>query len=181
MPRNKRSFFERLTGAINIDDYDEDFEDAQEPEPAPYREERRPALHHAPQQVPLREPESPLPPRQEWLEEENGEGQLTVDVYQTADDIVIRAHVAGVRPDDLDISITRDMVTIKGRREEAREVQDDNYFYKELYWGAFSRTILLPQEIEVEEAEASEKHGLLTLRLPKIDKAKQTKVKVKSS
>jgi len=114
----------------------------------------------------------------DWTEEE--EGQLTVDVYQTPEHIVIRAHVAGVKPEDLDISITRDMVTIKGKREEAREVEEDNYFYKELYWGAFSRTILLPQEIEVEEAEAAEKHGLLTLKLPKIDKDKQTKLKVKS-
>lgn len=179
MPRNKRSFFERLTGAINIDDYEDDFEDN---DPSP-----REAVRHV---------SSPIPekhiagidvrhegggPRQEWLEEETAEGQLTVDVYQTADHIVIRAHVAGVRPEDLDISITRDMVTIKGKREDAREVEDNNYFYKELYWGAFSRTILLPQEIEVEDAEATEKHGLLTLRLPKIDKERQTKVKVKSN
>ena len=115
-----------------------------------------------------------------WLEEEAEEGQLTVDVYQTPDEIVIRSHVAGVRPDDLDISITRDMITIKGKREEAREVEEDDYFYKELYWGSFSRTILLPQEIEVEEATANEKHGLLTLRLPKVDKEKQTRLKVKA-
>src|SRR3989344_5473947 len=103
-------------------------------------------------------------------------GTASIDDY---DDILIRAHVAGVRPDDLDIAITRDMVTIKGKREEAREVEDENYFYKELYWGSFSRTILLPQEIEVEEAQATEKHGLLILRLPKVDKEKQTKLKVK--
>ena len=177
MPRNKRSFFERLTGAINIDDYEDDFE-----EEVPVRDARRttapiPERHINGEDV----RHEGGGPRQEWLEEESAEGQLTVDVYQTAEHIVIRAHVAGVRPEDLDISITRDMVTIKGKREEAREVNDDNYFYKELYWGAFSRTILLPQEIEVEEAEASEKHGLLTLKLPKIDKAKQTKVKVKSN
>jgi HSP20 family protein len=89
--------------------------------------------------------------------------------------------VAGVRPDNLDISITRDMVTIRGSREENQEVEDDNYFYRELYWGSFSRTILLPQEIEVEGSEAIEKHGLLTIRLPKIDKAKQTKLRVRTS
>lgn len=179
MSRNKRSFFERLTGAINIGDYEDDFEEEIAARPA----ERRistaiPEKHISGQDV---RHEGGGPPATGWLEEEQSEGQLTVDVYQTPEDIVIRAHVAGVRPEDLDISITRDMVTIKGHREEAREVEDNNYFYKELYWGAFSRTVLLPQEIEVEEVEASEKHGLLTLRLPKIDKARQTKVKVKSS
>ena len=89
--------------------------------------------------------------------------------------------IAGVKPEDLDISITRDMVTIKGSREETREVDEGDYFTKELYWGTFSRTILLPQEIEVETAEALEKHGLLIIKLPKVDKGKQTKLKVKSN
>ena len=117
----------------------------------------------------------------EWLEEENGDGQLAVDVYQTPDDIFIRAMVAGVKAEDLDISITRDMVTIKGLREGSQEISEENFFFKELYWGSFSRTILLPQEVEVEEAEASEKNGLLTIRLPKVDKGRQTKLRVKSS
>jgi HSP20 family protein len=114
------------------------------------------------------------------MEEENNEGQLTVDVYQTADSIIIKAIVAGVRPDDLDVSITRDMITIRGKRKEHKEVTEDNYYYKELYWGTFSRTILLPQEIDVDSADAKEKHGILTLILPKIDKDKQTRVKVKA-
>ena len=89
--------------------------------------------------------------------------------------------VAGVRPDDLDLSITRDMVTIKGKREESHEVENEDFFHKELYWGSFSRTVLLPQEIDVEASEASEKHGLLIIKLPKIDKDRQTKLKVKSN
>lgn len=166
----KRSFFERLTGAINMDDYEEDFEDAAE------------AAHEERHLTPTRNGNAPASnTRAEWAEEKPAEAQLTVDVYQTPNDIVIKAHVAGVRPEDLDISITRDMVTIKGKREEAREVSEEGYFYKELYWGMFSRTILLPQEIEVESAEATEKHGMLTLRLPKIDKEKQAKVKVKAA
>ena len=116
----------------------------------------------------------------EWLEEDTGEGQLTVDVYQTPENIVIKTMIAGVKPEDLHVSISRDMVTIKGRREGERTIRDDDYFHKELYWGAFSRTILLPAEIEPEESEASEKHGLLTVNLPKIDKAKTMKLKVKS-
>lgn len=108
------------------------------------------------------------------------EGQLAIDMYQTPNEIIVKTMVAGVKPEDLDISITRDMVTIKGKREDSHEFSGDDFFHKELYWGAFSRTIVLPAEIEVEEAEATNKNGLLTLRLPKIDKNKQAKVKVKS-
>mgnify|MGYP001613538126 FL=1 len=88
--------------------------------------------------------------------------------------------VAGVRPDDLEISITRDMATISGKREESRIIDEDNYFAKELYWGKFSRTISLPQEVEPEEVDATERHGLLTIRLQKVDKEKKNSVKVKS-
>ena len=114
------------------------------------------------------------------MEEEGEEAQLTIDVYQTPTEIIVKSIVAGVKPDDLQINITRDMVTIKGKREENREVVDDEYFYKELYWGSFSRTVMLPQEVDPEEAEAIEKHGLLIIRLPKLDKEKQTKLKVRS-
>lgn len=115
-----------------------------------------------------------------WLEDNAEEGELAVDVYQTASEIIIKAMVSGVKPEDLDVAITRDMVTIKGKRESSREIASEDFFQKELYWGAFSRTILLPAEIEVEEAEAIEKHGLLTLRLPKIDKDRKQSLKVKS-
>ncbi len=113
------------------------------------------------------------------LLDEDEEGQLTIDVYQTPNDIVIKSMVAGVKPEDLDISITRDMVTIKGKRETERFVKDEDYFHQELYWGAFSRTIMLPAEVEVEEADAVEKHGLLIIKIPKIDKHRQTRLKVK--
>ncbi len=115
-----------------------------------------------------------------WAEEEQEEGELTVDVYQTAGEIVVSTMVAGVRPEDLQVTITRDMITIKGKREENKTINQENYFTKELYWGSFSRTILLPQEIDPEEAEAIEKHGLLVIKLPKVDKEKKTNIKVKS-
>ena len=115
-----------------------------------------------------------------WLEDEEGEeGQLTIDLYQTPTEIVIKSMVAGVRPEDLDIAITRDMVTIKGKRETDKFVKDEDYFHRELYWGTFSRTIMLPTEVQVDEAEAVEKHGLLILTLPKVDKNRQTRLKVK--
>ena len=118
--------------------------------------------------------------KEDWMEEEAEEGQLAVDVYQTPGEIIVQTMVAGVRPEDLTINITRDMITIRGKREENRIITDDNYFSRELYWGSFSRTILLPQEVDPEEAEATEKHGLLTIRLPKIDKGKKTNLRVKS-
>ncbi len=151
--KDNRSFFEKLTGSIKLDEVAD-----------------------------VEEVESKLPtksPGGDWLEEAEEEGQLTIDVYQTATDIVIKSMVSGVKPEDLDIAITRDMVTIKGKRETERFVKDEDYYHQELYWGSFSRSIMLPAEIEVEEAEAIEKHGLLIIKLPKIDKNKQTRLRVK--
>ena len=119
------------------------------------------------------------PDGEPWFDDEPEEGQLTVDLFQTPTEIIIKSMVAGVKPEDLDISITRDMVTIKGKRETERFVKEEDYFHQELYWGSFSRTIMLPAEVEVEEAEAVEKHGLLIIKLPKIDKNRQTRLKVK--
>lgn len=117
----------------------------------------------------------------ESIMDEEEEGQLAVDMFQNPEEIIIKTMVAGVKPEDLDISITRDMVTIYGRRTESYDVNEGDFFHKELYWGAFSRTIVLPAEIEIEEAEAKESHGLLTLTLPKIDKNRQSKLKVKTN
>lgn len=169
MAKDKRSFFERLTGSAPVPEAYDDMLDA------PAAPASRRAAPRAVEVPPAVEEEVDT-----FVEEDTGEGQLTVDVYQTPDNIIITTMVAGVNPADLDISITRDMVTIRGSRSETRSVSDEDYFHKELYWGSFSRTILLPQEVEVEEAEAVEKHGLLTLTLPKIDKERQTKLKVKT-
>ncbi len=145
----KRSFFERLTGAVKLE------EENSLPEMGVASNKVHPSI----------------------LEEE--EGQLTVDVYQTPSEIVIKTMVAGVKPEDLDVAITRDSVTIRGKREEDRTMSGEDYFHRELYWGSFSRTIILPEEIDVDEAEAIEKYGLLILRLPKVDKNRQTKLKVR--
>jgi HSP20 family molecular chaperone IbpA len=115
------------------------------------------------------------------LEEEKSEGQLPVDVYQTPGEIVIRTFIAGVRPDEISLSLSRDMVVIEGAREERDAVNDEDYFIRELFWGSFSRTILLPQEVDVDNASAGAKDGLLTIVMPKLDKSRQTKLKVKST
>ena len=162
MAKDNRSFFERLTGTVRMDDNLSDGRgDAKAFKKIIAKQDDEAA--------------------NVWADEETeSEGELTVDVYQTADSIVIKSMIAGVRPEDLDISITRDSVTIRGHREEERIAKDDDYFARELYWGSFSRTVQLPEEIDVDEAEAIEKHGLLILKLPKLDKKRQSKLKVKT-
>lgn len=153
----KPSFFDRLTGASFESDFDSFEEEAKEPaRPEKVVSQMAPAPHAEP-----------------------GVAQLTVDVYQTDSDIVIRALVAGVRPEDLDVAITRDMVTIQGKRVEQKEIDESGFVYRELYWGSFARTIVLPAEVDVDMAEASEKHGLLSIKLPKINKDRQTRLKVR--
>ncbi len=153
--KNKRSFFEKLTGAVRLEEEDDSMESV-------------PVTH-------LQGKNSPT------IFEEPEEAQLTVDVFNTPSEIVIKTMVAGVKPDDLDVSITRDTVIIRGERGEERTVSEHEYIHRELYWGAFSRTINLPEEINVDEAEAAEKYGMLILRLPKLDKNRQTKLRVKGN
>ncbi|MCK9351598.1 MAG: Hsp20/alpha crystallin family protein [Candidatus Paceibacterota bacterium] len=128
--------------------------------------------------ITLKEPE--FPESNGLIEEtKNSEGELAIDVYQTATEIIVQTMPAGVRPDDLVISITPETVMISGKREAPHGVNDESYMLRELYWGSFSRTIVLPEEIQPDEAEAIEKHGLLVIRLPKLDKTKQHRLKVK--
>ena len=106
------------------------------------------------------------------------EGHLTIDVYQTTDEIVIQSTIAGVDANDLDISVTNDMVTIKGKRMPDQKVKPSDYYWQELYWGPFSRSIILPVDVDSEAAKASMKNGLLTIRLPKMDRIKTKKIKI---
>lgn len=170
----KRSFFDRLSGSVPVsDDYDA-FEDEMP------LQRRQAAIPGQAIPQPVTHSNSPHP-QTAFLggEEEPAEGQLPVDTYQTPSEIVIRTFIAGVRPDEINLSISRDMIVIEGARSERESIQDSEYFNRELFWGTFSRTILLPQEIDVDNASATAKDGLLTLILPKLDKAKQTKLKVR--
>lgn len=116
---------------------------------------------------------------EETEETSEEEGELTVDIYDKGDAIVIQSTVAGVKPEHLDVSITSDSVTIRGRREREEEIHEENYYYKELFWGTFSRSVILPEEIDDDAAEASLKHGLLTIRLPKKRRGVVQKLRVK--
>ena len=160
MENKKRSFFERLTGSMSAD---EDTIDT-----------RKDYLTKGVKVNSKEEKDG------NWIEEENEEAELSVDVYQTPTDIIVQTMVAGVKPEDLEISVSRDVVTIRGEREESRTIDEDNYFTQELYWGKFSRTISLPAEVEPEDVEATERHGLLTVKIKKVDKEKKSSIKVKS-
>jgi len=112
-----------------------------------------------------------------WVADQ--EGQLTIDVYQTDTEIVIKSTIAGVKPEDLDIQINNDMVTIRGERRHEDEIRDEDYYYQECYWGSFSRSIILPVDVQANKAEAIMKNGILTLRLPKAETAKARKIQVR--
>ncbi len=165
----KPAFLERLTGSVPTNDYDRILDDNH---------------HFGDEEEETVEGDSYTNDQEEEWQGDSGnqqEGELPVDMYQTNDAIVIKALVAGVSPNDLDISITRDMVTIRGVREEFQETNDDNYFHRELFWGSFTRTLVLPEEVVIDEAEAQEKHGLLEIKLPKLDKHRSTQLRVKSN
>lgn len=152
----KQSFFQRLTGTVNTDDeyaFDDDAD-----ERSSGRGGRMGVL----------------------AEEKEQDAELAVDVSQTPNEIIIKTMVAGVNPEELEVSISQEMVIIKGSRRQSYEMEDKDFFHKELYWGSFARTILLPGEVRSEEAIAELKHGLLTIRLPKIDKQRQTKLRIKT-
>ena len=170
----KRSFFERLSGNAPIEDTFDSFDD-ELPAVTPPSRITNPGR---PSDTAARTASRPSS-----LTDDNSssksEGQLPVDVHQTTSDIIIRTFVAGVAPADLNISISRDMVEISGNRAEREQIAEQDYFTRELFWGSFSRTIMLPQEVDVDSSSASAKDGLLTLILPKLDKAKQTKLRVK--
>ena len=107
-------------------------------------------------------------------------GALAVDMYETDEDIVVRASMPGVGPDDLDISITGDTLTIKGESTKEEKVEEENYICRERYYGTFSRSIAIPASVEADKAEAEFEDGVLTLRLPKAEEMKPKSIKVKS-
>ncbi len=169
-PDIKKSLVSRLNGNGSGGRYDDEYEDDMIDEHSPVR------------RVVPTSTQSQYETRKETPHiEEELEGQLPVDVFQTQSEIIIRAFVAGVRPDEVSVSISRDMVVIEGIREEREKVMDGDYFIRELFWGSFSRTILLPQEVDVDNSSASSRDGLLTIVMPKLDRARQTRLKVRAN
>ena len=107
------------------------------------------------------------------------QGELAVDMYQTANDVVVKATIPGVKAEEVDISITGDTLTIKGEHKEEKEIKKEDYFYKEHHYGNFSRSILIPVQVKSDKAEAVFENGVLTLTLPKAEEVKPKQIKVK--
>lgn len=181
MPQEPRSFFERLTGARMLGGGNTTDDNAE------YLQEQEVAVQDTNETEVADLIDEPEPEHEQvFSDEDTGqnheeqEGQLTVDVFQDDQNIVIQSTIAGVAPDDLDVSITNDMVTIRGERRHTFQVDPEDYFYQECYWGTFSRSIILPVEIDADRAEAKIKNGILTIRIPKANAAMTRKLKVKA-
>ncbi len=187
MPQEPRSFFERLTGARLMGGHQDEEEDDNQTvsyqddyEEVPVSQEDE---GHINEMIEEDDPDA----EEVYSDEDHGdsgeeqEGQLTVDVFQDDENIVIQSTIAGVSPEDLDVSITNDMVAIRGERRQQYDVDPEDYFYQECYWGTFSRSIILPVEIDADRADAKIKNGILTIRIPKANAAVTRKLKVKST
>lgn len=179
MTKQKRSFFEKLTGAREIETPMAENSSENVNVYSPAEEPQSLRMTTGSEGYMPREEASWSTPSFPSTPEDNADGQLTIDVYQTDNDIVIKSTIAGVKPEDLDVSINNDMVSIKGERKNEEIVEHGNYYYQECYWGSFSRSVLLPVDVIPEKADAALKNGILTIRLPKADTTKTKKIQVR--
>ena len=108
-------------------------------------------------------------------------GELVVDVFETNSDFVVLTAIAGVQIKDIDISVEKDMMVIKGHRPDPHNDPEKKYFYQECYWGPFSRKIVLPENINTEAASAQMDKGMLVIKIPKVIEKKGKKPEVTSS
>ncbi len=181
--KKKKTLIEKLTGAIHLDE-EEDFDIEEDHKPV-----QRNQIHHNGYQNHYAQTESQSrhlnfahsTPSTMYEEETEEIGELSLDVINSSDSIVVKAMIAGVKPSDVDVDITRDSLTLKATRHDEHEIEDENFHVRELYWGTFARTISLPEEVDVDLAEAKEKHGLLVITLPKLDKHRKAKLQIKSN
>ena len=163
---------ESLKNKFNDMDEDDDDDDEEEYRSEP---ETKQTSRKKETNAHVEEPETAHAPK----DDTESEGVLTIDVYQTDNDIVIVSTIAGVTSSDLDVSITNDMVTIKGERRNVADVRHDDYFYQECYWGTFARSVILPIDVDAESAKAELKDGVLQVFLPKSEKVKSKRIPIK--
>jgi len=145
------SFFKKLKSDINFDEKDE------------IKKTEKKKIEKK-QEISAQKPKKES---KDWMK---ADGQLAVDVYQTKDSFVVQAPVAGIKTEDLDISVENDFLIIKGKREKTEEIQEKDYFYQECYWGSFSREMSLPEDLDSTKIKASLKKGILTVKIPRITK-----------
>lgn len=111
-----------------------------------------------------------------WFEE--SDGQLAIDVYQTETMLILKAPIAGVAKEDLEVAVTDEVVTIKGRRHDENSVRQEQYFMQECFWGSFTRSYVLPVAVDADQAQASLKDGILTIMIPKLQESKTRMIQV---
>lgn len=171
------SIFEKLKGGMGLESFEEEeIEEVEEKKPVKKAKKNS-------KKITIKE-EASAPSQKEEKEEKNdllkAEGELVVDVYQTDKDVVVQTAVAGIKPEDIDITIEDDILTIRGERKEIIEESNKDYFFQECFWGVFSRQIILPEEVDVANMEASFQNNVLTVRMPKLSRKKTRKIKVKN-
>jgi HSP20 family protein len=195
MPKKEKSFFGKIMGGSvagdeddellakgsDMDDELDDSEELVEVEEEEYEDEEEAA---GAEEESEEEDTAEIEPVQaadqkeeDWMSDY--EGALNIDMYQTKDNVIIKSTIAGMRPEDIDITVANDMVSIKGERSKEENIPQDDYFYQECYWGSFTRSVIVPVDIDSEHIEADYKDGMLTIIIPKAAKAKTKKVKVK--
>src|SRR3990167_601947 len=192
MVRKDRSFFGKIMGGSVTDSTDDVSQTLPEEDDEPIvtevleeelEEEEEDTVEPATDEeaedpvAPAQSKQQASPQNDEWMADY--EGQLNIDMYQTKDNVIIKSTIAGVRPEDIDITVANDMVTVKGARKKEENIAQEDYFYQECYWGNFSRSVIIPVDIDSESIEADLKDGILTVIIPKAAKAKTKKVKVK--
>lgn len=123
--------------------------------------------------------ESFIRPRTGWLAPASVD-TLAVDMYETDDSVIVKTAVPGIKPEELDVSVTGDTLTIKGETRAEEEIKEENYIRRERRYGAFSRSLALPVSVVADKAAADFENGMLTLTLPKAEEVKPRAIKVKA-
>ncbi len=111
---------------------------------------------------------------------EIGGGTIPIDMYQNEDNVILKATLPGVKPEEVDISVTGDILTIKAERKEEKETKDKDYIRRENRYGMVSRSVTLPVEVKADKADATFDNGILTLTLPKSEIVKPRQIKVQA-
>jgi HSP20 family protein len=123
--------------------------------------------------------ESYVRPRAGWLASGSTDA-LAVDIYETDDAVVVKSAIPGVKPEDIDISITNDLLSIKGETKIEEEIKEGNYIRRERRYGSFQRSLAIPKPVVADKAEAEFENGVLTLTLPKAEEVKPKAITVKA-
>ncbi|MDY6912220.1 MAG: Hsp20/alpha crystallin family protein [Chloroflexota bacterium] len=105
---------------------------------------------------------------------------MPLDIYQTPDEVVVKATIPGVQPEDVEITLNGDVLTIKSASKVDEEIKETEYLYRERRYGIYTRTVNLPADLQTDKAEALFENGVLTLRIPKAEEVKPRQIKVKT-